>query len=100
MSIDEKTVRHVANLSRLDLADVDVGELTAQMKAIINYMEQLKEPDVTGVPATAHARPQPLPLREDEPLPGLSKEEALAGAPARKGDFILVPTTIEDGGST
>ncbi len=100
MSIDEKTVRHMASLSRLDLGDVDVGELTSQMKAIIQYMEQLKEPDVTGVPATAHARPQPLPLREDEPRPGLSKEEALAGAPRRKGDFVLVPATLDDGGST
>lgn len=100
MGIDEKLIRHVAGLARLSLDGVDVERLTGQMSSIIEYVELLKELDVTGIPATAHARPQPLPMREDTPQPGLTQDEALAGAPVRKGGFVVVPRTVEGGGAT
>ncbi|MCZ7583250.1 MAG: Asp-tRNA(Asn)/Glu-tRNA(Gln) amidotransferase subunit GatC [Deltaproteobacteria bacterium] len=100
MNVDEKTIRHVAALARIDLEGVDVDRLTRQMSDILAYVEQLGEPDVEGIPATAHARPQPLPLREDTPQPGLTPDEALRDAPKRQGDFVLVPRTVEGGGAT
>ncbi|MBZ0271068.1 Asp-tRNA(Asn)/Glu-tRNA(Gln) amidotransferase subunit GatC [bacterium] len=100
MSIDEKTVRHVALLARLDLAGVDVERVTRDMNAILEHVGELASLDVSGIPQTAHARPQPLPLREDEPLPGLSHEDALANAPKRQGGFVVVPRTVEGGGAT
>ncbi|MCB1152562.1 MAG: Asp-tRNA(Asn)/Glu-tRNA(Gln) amidotransferase subunit GatC [Deltaproteobacteria bacterium] len=100
MAIDEKTVRHVASLARLDLHGVDVTKLTGQMSAILEHVEQLKEVDVTGIPATAHAQNRRLRLREDEPMQVITREEALAGAPKRQGNFIVVPRTVEGGGSS
>ena len=100
MDVDEKLIRHVAQLARISLDGVDVTRLTGQMAAILEYIELLKELDVTGIPATAHARAQALPLREDEPEPGLTTEEALANAPQRQGGFVVVPRTVEGGGAT
>jgi aspartyl-tRNA(Asn)/glutamyl-tRNA(Gln) amidotransferase subunit C len=100
MPVDEALIRHTAKLARLSLDGVDVPRLTNQMSEIIEYIEQLKELDVSGIPATAHARPQPLPMRDDEPRPGLSADEALANAPKRQGDFVVVPRTVEGGGAT
>jgi aspartyl-tRNA(Asn)/glutamyl-tRNA(Gln) amidotransferase subunit C len=100
MVIDENLIRHVAQLARISLEGVDVARLTNQMSDILNYVELLKEPDVTGIPATAHARPQPLPLREDVPVPGLTTEEAIGNAPRRQGNFVVVPRTVEGGGDT
>ncbi len=100
MAIDKQTVLHTALLARLDLAGVDLDKLTSEMNAVIGYMDQLREADVTGIPMTVHARPLPLPLREDEPKPGLSADEALANAPKRLGNFLVVPRAVEEGGST
>ncbi|MCL4235709.1 MAG: aspartyl/glutamyl-tRNA amidotransferase subunit C, partial [Deltaproteobacteria bacterium] len=61
MKVDEQLVRGVATLARLDPDGLDMAELTRHMREVIEYVEQLKELDVTGIAATAHGRPMPLP---------------------------------------
>ena len=100
MTIDRKTVEHTALLARLDLVGVDVDKLTREMSDIIGYMDKLKEADVTGIPMTAHARPLPLPMRDDTPAPGLTNEEALANAPKARAGQVVVPRPIDEGAST
>lgn len=100
MKIDENMVRGVAALARLHPDGLDIPRLASEMSAILDYVEKLKELDVTGIPATAHGRPMPLPLRDDAVRPGLTNDEALANAPQRQGNFVVVPRVIEGGGAT
>lgn len=100
MKVDEQLVRGVATLARLDPDGLDMAELTRHMREVIEYVEQLKELDVTGIAATAHGRPMPLPLRDDVVVLGLAVDDALAGAPKRQGNFVVVPRVIEGGGAT
>ena len=86
-----KEVRHVARLARLQLSDQEIDAMTAQLGAILDYFDQLKQADTTGVPPAAHALPLQNVLRPDAVTPCLSPDEALANAPQREEDYVRVP---------
>ena len=95
LSLDE--VRRIAVLARLELSPEEELVFQGQLSAILDYVKQLEELDVSGVEPMTHAlaasdRP---PLREDEVLPSLGAEQALAAAPAREGTWFKVPRIIE-----
>ena len=71
--------------------------MAAQLSAILDYVRQLEELDVSGVEPMTHALAagEYTPLREDEVLPSLPPEQALANAPAREGTTFKVPRIIE-----
>jgi aspartyl-tRNA(Asn)/glutamyl-tRNA(Gln) amidotransferase subunit C len=88
--IQRETVLHVAALASLSLDDDEVTALTKDLAAIVRYVEQLQAVDTTGLaPGERH---ETTPLRRDEPLGGLSHEDALAQAPrAVDGAFAVPP---------
>lgn len=94
LSMEE--VEHVAWLARLALTDEEKRVMAEQLGRILDYMEKLRELDTADVPPTFHAlEGMRVPLREDRPRPGLDREEALAAAPDRSGDFFRVPRVGE-----
>jgi aspartyl-tRNA(Asn)/glutamyl-tRNA(Gln) amidotransferase subunit C len=92
-------VRWIAHLARLALTEAELAEMTEQLGAIVRYVAQLRQVDTTGVEPLAHALPVQNVFREDEPVPSLSVDEALANAPDRrshKGEqFYAVPAVLE-----
>ena len=97
MPIDRAQVRHVARLARLQLSAEDEERFAAQLAHVLEYIERLSTVDVSGVEPLAFAGDSAaeLPLREDEPRPGLPRENVLAQAPQQDGQFFLVPRIIE-----
>ena len=93
LSIDE--VRRIAQLARLTLTPEDERTFAGQLSAILEYVEQLRGLDVSGVEPMTHALADAAPLREDEVLPSLAPERALANAPAREDTCFKVPRIIE-----
>ncbi len=94
LSVDE--VRRIAALARLRLAPEEEVRLAGELSAILDYVRQLEELDVEGVPPMTHALAgEETPLREDRAVPGLGVERALANAPARAGTCFEVPRIIE-----
>lgn len=93
--ITEAEVRHISHLSRLNPSDAEVHQFSEQLSAILTYMEQLNEVDTQNVAPTAHALQLSNVLREDEPRPGLTNEQALKNAPQRDGPFFGVPKVLE-----
>ena len=94
--IERKDVEHVARLARLALTDAELERMRAQLNGILTYIEKLNELDTRDVEPTAHAVPLVNVMRDDEPGPCLSREDALANAPDRAGEFFRVPRIIED----
>ena len=95
--IDEKLVRHVGLLSRIELTDEQVAKFGRQMADIVAYMDKLQELDTDGVEPMAHALPIQNVFAADEPgAASLTPAQALANAPARDGDFYKVPKVIGD----
>jgi len=95
LTLDE--VRRVAALARLKLSAEEELLFAGQLSAILDHVRQLSALDVTGVPPMTHAlaEGEAVALRPDALTPGLSPEEALAGAPAREGTCFKVPRIIE-----
>ena len=59
-------VRYVADLARLKLDETQVEKLQKDMEAILSYISELNELDVSGIEPTAHAAPLTNVIREDE----------------------------------
>jgi aspartyl-tRNA(Asn)/glutamyl-tRNA(Gln) amidotransferase subunit C len=94
--IDDRTVAHVARLSRLELTDEERERFRAQLGSILEHFQSLLALDLTGAPDAAHpgAEGQNV-LRDDTPRPCLPLDEVLANAPASEGGYFVVPPVIE-----
>jgi len=94
--ISREDVERVARLARLELAEAEAAEMTAQLDAILGYMDALNEVDTSGVEPTTTVIPMTSVMRDDEVRESLSQDEALANAPDRDGAFFRVPRILED----
>ena len=100
MSVDAKTVRHIAKLARIAVSDAEVEALAPELSNILGWIEQLQEVDVAGIEPMTAVIPNHLRLRADvvdaDPLTGGGKRDAvLANAPAPEHGFFGVPKVIE-----
>jgi len=94
--LDEKLIRHVATLSRIELTDAQVATFGRQFADIVAYMDKLQELDTENVAPMAHAVDVRNVFGADEPGESLAADVALANAPDRDGDFYKVPKVIGD----
>ncbi|MFB3880559.1 MAG: Asp-tRNA(Asn)/Glu-tRNA(Gln) amidotransferase subunit GatC [Armatimonadota bacterium] len=94
MRLTPEEVDHVALLARLKLAPAERERFTTQLNSILEHFEQLRQIDTAGVPPMSHAVPMSNVLREGEPAPSLTAEEALSNAPDREGDCFRVPRVV------
>ena len=94
--IDRKDVEHVARLARLALTDAELEKMREQLNGILAYIEKLDALDTRDVEPTSHAVPMVNVMRDNEERPCLPRDEALANAPDRAGEFFRVPRIIED----
>ncbi len=94
--ITREEVEHVARLARLELAEEEKEQMTAQLDSILEYIEKLKELDTAQVEPTTTVIPMVSVMREDVVRPSLSQDEALANAPDREDVYFRVPRIIED----
>ena len=88
-------VRYTAQLARLNLSEAEISKFQAQLSQVLEYVEKLKQVDVSGVEPTAHANAVHNVFRADEPRPWFTPAEALANAPRQAGQLFIVPKVIE-----
>ncbi len=93
--IDEQQVRHVAHLARLELTDQEVDNLSRELSAILEYVDQLRQLDTTEVEPTTHPLGIRNVFRADQVRPSLDPEQALANAPQRQQTYFRVPKVLE-----
>ena len=94
MSVTLKDVEHVAALAKLSFTPAEMDLLTAQLNTILTYMDQLNALNTENVAPLAQVIELSNVFREDVPVPGLSRDEALRNAPAQNGTFFKVPKVI------
>ena len=95
MPIDAKVVHQVAALSRLEVDPSEESRLVKELQSILAYVEQLQALDVSGIEPTSQVgEGTKAPLREDEVKPSNVRDEALAQAPDRDGDYFRVPQVV------
>lgn len=95
MSVDAKTVRRIAHLARIAVADEDVAPLQGELNAILAFVEQLNEVDVTGVEPMTSVTPMAMKKREDVVNDGGRARDIVANAPETEDGYFLVPKVVE-----
>lgn len=101
MSVTLETLRHTAELARLDLSLLPLDEqnrLAEQMARILAFVDQLSEVEVEGEEPMTHPVPLPTLLADDVAVATPGAAAMLANAPARSGDEIVVPRVLDGGG--
>ena len=96
MPLSRDQVRHVAMLARLGLEPGDEDFYAEQLSGILAHIDRLQQVDTDDIPPTAQVVEVLNQLREDEPRPGLTQEEALSNAPAAQDGFFRVPSIQEE----
>lgn len=95
MSVDADTVRHVARLARIAVAEDEVETLKGELNAILAFVEQLAEVNVEGVEPMTSVTPVAMKMRKDEVTDGGVADDIIANAPAHEHHFFLVPKVVE-----
>jgi aspartyl-tRNA(Asn)/glutamyl-tRNA(Gln) amidotransferase subunit C len=94
MKISSETVRHVAQLARLDVPEDQLEAFAGQIADILDYVDTLNEVNTAGVRPTSHAISLFNAFREDAPTPHLPMEKALENAPDGEDGSFIVPKVI------
>jgi len=95
MSVDADTVRRIAHLARIAVAEEEVVRLQGELNAILAFVEQLSEVDVDGVEPMTSVIPMQMKKRKDEVTDGGIADDIVKNAPATQDHFFLVPKVVE-----
>lgn len=93
--IDAATVRRIAHLARVAVADDEVEHLRGEINAILSFVEQLSEVNVEGVEPMTSVTPMVMKKRADVVNDGENAEAVLRNAPNSDGKYFLVPKVVE-----
>ena len=96
MPLSKDEVRHVAMLARIGLEPGDEEFYAEQLSGILDHIDRLQQLDTGDIPPTAQVVEIESRLRDDEPRPALTQEEALANAPAAVNGLFRVPSIQEE----
>jgi aspartyl-tRNA(Asn)/glutamyl-tRNA(Gln) amidotransferase subunit C len=95
MSVDSATVKRVAHLARIKVSDEEAEALRGELNAILGFVEQLNEVDVSGVEPMTSVLPMAMKKRADAVTDGGKANDILANAPSGDGGYFLVPKVVE-----
>ena len=95
MSVDLATVKRVARLARIAVTEDDAERMTGELNAILGFVEQLGEVDVSGVEPMTSVIPMEMKKRQDVVTDGSIADKVVANAPATHENFFLVPKVVE-----
>ncbi len=95
MSVDPDTVRRIAQLARIAVAEDEIEHLRGELNAILAFVEQLSQVDVEGVEPMTSVIPMEMKKRPDIVTDGGIPNAILKNAPAAEEHFFVVPKVVE-----
>jgi aspartyl-tRNA(Asn)/glutamyl-tRNA(Gln) amidotransferase subunit C len=95
MSVDADTVRRIAHLARIAVAEEEVEHLRGELNAILAFVDQLSEVKVDGVEPMTSVTPMDMKKREDAVTDGDIPDDIVRNAPATEDHFFVVPKVVE-----
>jgi aspartyl-tRNA(Asn)/glutamyl-tRNA(Gln) amidotransferase subunit C len=94
MSVDAATVRRIAQLARIAVRDDEIQHLEGELNAMLDFVEQLSEVDISGVEPMTSVTPMEMKKRADVVNDGNIADDIVKNAPATEGHFFLVPKFV------
>lgn len=93
-TITRAEVAHLARLARIEVAADHLDALAGELDVILTSVARVAEVAAEDVPPMSHALPLTNVMRADVVRPGLTQEQALAGAPAAEDGRFRVPRIL------
>ena len=91
IQVDEKLVKEIALLARLDLTQEETEMFVSQFKDILDYVSVLNEVDTEDIPPAYLSSANKGVIREDEIEESVPTEEFIANVPESKDDYVVIP---------
>jgi len=88
-------VAYVARLARINLTEAEAKVFQKQLDDVLEYVEKLRQADVSDVEPAAQALPILNVFREDAPRDWFTAEQALSNAPRKANGLFVVPKVVE-----
>ncbi len=95
MKVDEKKVRHIAGLARIEVSDEEVKNLGQELTSILEWIEQLREVNTDGVEPMTSVVETTMKQRDDVINKGGHPDKIVANAPLSEDHFFMVPKVVE-----
>ena len=95
MTIDLKTIKHIAKLSRISVDDAKADKLAEDLNSIFDFIEKLNELNTDNVEPLTSVAETTLKLRADEVKSKNIKDKILKNSPNENEDFFVVPRVVE-----
>ena len=95
MELSTQHVEHIARLARIGMTPEEVEVFRDQLSDILGRFKVLSEVETEGVETTAHPSGVEAVLRLDVAAESQTREQTLANAPNRHGDFVRVRAVLQ-----
>jgi aspartyl-tRNA(Asn)/glutamyl-tRNA(Gln) amidotransferase subunit C len=95
MAVDADTVRRIAHLARIAVAEEEIDHLKGELNAMLSFVEQLGEVNVDSVEPMTSVTPMAMKKRPDVVTDGGIAEQVVKNAPMSEDNFFLVPKVVE-----
>jgi aspartyl-tRNA(Asn)/glutamyl-tRNA(Gln) amidotransferase subunit C len=95
MPVDAATVRRIAHLARIAVAEGEVEHLQGELNAILAFVEQLSEVNVESVEPMTSVTPMEMKKRPDLVTDGGIPDDIVRNAPTSEDHFFVVPKVVE-----
>lgn len=89
------TVRDVAELARLTIADSDVNKVTEEFNQTLALFEALTTVNTDGLEPMVNPCMESQPLRADTVSTLVERDDLMQNAPASEQNYFLVPRVID-----
>jgi aspartyl-tRNA(Asn)/glutamyl-tRNA(Gln) amidotransferase subunit C len=91
IQVDEKLVKEIAVLARLDLSQAETEMFVSQFKDILDYVSILNQVDTDNVPPAYLFSANQNQPREDVIEASVPTNEFISNAPQAKDDYVVIP---------
>lgn len=95
-AITFEQVKHLASLALIEMTDEELTAMASELDIIVASVETMSQKATVDIPATSHPIPLENVFREDVPVPTLTQEEALSGAPDAQDGKFRVPAILDE----
>ena len=94
MEITKNEIKHIADLSMLNLSEEEIEKYTTDMQGIIEFANEINELDTEGVTESAFALDTYNVFRKDEVKESFDRDLLLSNAPSSNGEAYSLPSMM------
>lgn len=95
MEIKKEEIKHIADLSMLNLSETEIERYTEDMKELVNFANQISELDTEALEESAFALDATNVFRKDEIRESFDRELLLSNAPNSNGEAYSLPNVMD-----